>query len=384
MAKGRLRLVDVTDVLRHILATGELGGIPRLLVSIIEAQTAIPNLRFCVFDAQQSRFLVVGQTRSLDLALLDQLEFTPNADNIQRWIDLCKPDLLPVEAWLNDTLEAHYYFLSTQWDTFPPESDFAFFRAFLAREHVTCLLHDQYLLTQQPESAAAVRFEGYWRAVVEGGARKVFISSHTRQAFEQRFGKGGANIKVPYDFAFAYPRGQAGVDPEALSLVVNGRRYLLVFSVLDGRKAPLPLVQRLVAENQDHEFEIVLIVRFANDDMDERVRLMDLVVEHGLRVFLAPNDSSYLWLIRYAHAVFYPSVHEGYGMVPLDCKRYGKACFCPVEADFTYLHDNIVTYEQNGEILPQVRKPRLFHNDLNAFRHSTFAQGLFELGPVSR
>ena len=382
MTEPTLRIVDVTDVVRHLLATGEIGGIPRLLVSIIENRAALEGLRFCVFDASCASFRVIGNPRSLDVSLLERHDFSEAPDRLAAWIELCDPQLRAIDEELLQGREAHFFFLSSQWDTLPGADGFRFVSEFLARHRVTVLHHDSYLLDRGPRTPAAERFQGYWEAVVRSGRRIVFISEHTRRDFERHFGACPQGVVAHYDFHFEYPRNTTGVDQGAVLLADPARPYLTVFSIMDGRKSPLPVIRQLIDEGFRKRFEIALIVRFMTDDKPERIQLIDLVLMHDLKVFYSPNDATYLWLIKYAHAVFYPSLHEGFGMVPLDCKMFGKPCFIPGDADYGYLHDNARSYQaqSGGRLdLASAEDPHSIHNNLMDFGNSGFADILFEL-----
>lgn len=376
MTDQLLHLVDVTDVLSHFLATKELGGIPRLLVTIIDTAAAIPDVEFCVFDKRAEAFFVVGNRSSLDVALLDQYEFSRGPDRLDHWVEHLAPDLRPIDDSLLQGRTPHYCFLSSQWDTLPERENFSYLRDFLQREKVTVLHHDSYFLGEVSVSAAACRFRGYWSVVLESDAKVIFISEHGRHLSERYIGHCARAVIARYDFALSYPRITKGVSAEALELVQMRKPYLLVFAILDGRKSPIALIEAIAAAKLYEAYEIALIVRFACDDKDERIKLITLALTHNLKVFYSPNDATYLWLIRYSHAVFYPSLHEGFGMVPIDCKHFGKICYLPAQADYAYLHSNAISYEQDrGLDIPDVQ-PNVV-SDLKAFPASEFARTLF-------
>lgn len=382
MTEPTLRIVDVTDVVRHLLATGEIGGIPRLLVTMIENRAAVDGLRFCVFDAAAGTFRVIGNPRSLDVSLLERHDFSGEADKLAAWIEQCNPRLEAIDDEFLQGRQAHFFFLSSQWDTLPGADGFRFVSEFLARHRVTVLHHDSYLLDRGPTTPAAQRFRGYWEAVVRSGGRIVFISEHTRRDFERHFGPCPQGVIAHYDFHFEYPSVTAGVNEGAVLLADPARPYITVFSIMDGRKSPLPVIRQLIDQGFRERFEIALIVRFMTDDKPERVQLIDLVLMHDLKVFYSPNDATYLWLIKHAHAVFYPSRREGFGMVPLDCKMFGRPCFIPGDADYGYLHDNARSYESQvgGELdLASAEDPHSIDNNLRNFGNSGFAEILFEI-----
>lgn len=345
-----LHVVDVTDTLRHILATREIGGIPRLLVTLIENRTAMPDVCFCVYLKSRRQFKLIRNLRSLDVSILDQYIFEKDTDNLDRWIELLKPDLQDLPQGGGDP---HYYFLSSQWDTFGEPEDFAFLSHLLSNEKVTCLNHDSYLLDRDGGSPIAQRFVRFWKAVLKSSSRLFYISEHTREHFERHFGQTNGST-VRYDFAFSYPRITGGVSQEAINLSLQGKPYILVFSVLDGRKSSLGIIEALATLKRGNQgnFDIVLIVRFAVDDNASRLKLIDLVLENDLKVFLNPNDLTYLWLIKNAQAIYYPSLKEGFGMVPIDCRVFGKHCFIPEGADFAYLHPNAILYQTDTPDFP--------------------------------
>jgi hypothetical protein len=348
------------------------------LVTIIENRASISNLEFCIFSKQDQQFYVIGNCRSIAVELLDQFEFRRNTDNLDYWIDQFDPQLQPVLPSLLKGRRPHYYFLSSQWDTLPERESFAYLSTFATENEVTFLHHDSYLLDHDPESPAARRFRSYWTAATMSKRPIAFISEHTRTIFERHFGPYDRGTVAHYDFGFAYPRTTAGVAADAIELGLSASPYLLVFSIIDGRKSPTRLIENLVAAGFRQDYEIALIVRFANDDKLERIRLIDLALSNGLKVFYAPNDATYLWLVKHAHTVYYPSSREGFGMVPLDCKMFGKACALPEDADYRYLHDNSFTYESDSPITRISHVTDAVRNDLHAFGDSTFVRTIFQ------
>lgn len=373
MTDNQIYFIDVTDTLVHFLNTNELGGIPRLVITILEIRFLIPNVYFGIYRESIGEFEVIRNLASLDVVLLETNDLISQKKCIDDWIDLFNPELEPLNV--NEHVDIKYIFLSSQWDTFYSDSGYQFLTNLLINESVTCLNHDSYLLEDKFLSVTSERYKLYWSTVLKSKANIFFVSEHSKDNFSRLFNSNKGDV-ARYDFPFSYPRTHGGVHPDAIKLALKNTQYILVFSVLDHRKDPLPIIKELVRTNENTQRELVLIVRFQNDNKLRNKEFIDFVLDHKIKTFYNPNDVTYISLIKYSSAVFYPSSKEGFGIVPFDCKIFGKFCYVPNDSDYMYLHDNVIGYSKE-EPIGEIQYNKRAINNLKDPDSSNFIKLLF-------
>ena len=200
-------------------------------------------------------------------------------------------------------------------------------------------IHDLNFLGEKAPSKARRRL-AHVQKLVDGAAVVTVISEFTRGVIEQHIEVGDTPVDVIYNGLCA--------DPGAIGQPVAGlsdRPFLFTMGVVR-RKKNFHVLVDLLAKLDD--FNLVIAGNTKGSYVDDiRRRASDLGVSDRLAIVGEVSHAEKVWLFQNCSAFLFPSLHEGFGLPPLEAMSFGKPTFCAARSslpevggdDVFYWHD---------------------------------------------
>ncbi|MDB5643583.1 MAG: glycosyltransferase family 1 protein [Hyphomicrobiales bacterium] len=338
MSDRRLAFLDLTDVVDAFLKEGAAGGIPRVVFTVLAQGDPGWRVQAVLIDWPGERIFIF---RNDFASSFEHLHFLWQAGHRSGAADLVRqrPDLF-VEMPLRARPDVPMLYLSCLWTSLRGAD--AEITTKLRIRPCVLLHHDSYIMERAGCERAA--FEQFWTCVVKADCPTVFISDHMRDAFSDHFGLPNQHATAPFDLHFDYSSGEVSATVAAL-LGESDQPFVFMPCLFDGRKNPAEVIAALRRPDVLPDHRRILSIRITDYDVAVLDMLCELNSDPRFELLRWIPDPDYICLIRHAAAVIYPSRREGFGILPVDCARFGKPCYILDAADFGYLHPNVRTLD---------------------------------------